>query len=183
MGLSSNRFCLNGLAGGNRGGLCTRLSLHKSTLSLGVWLRVSVARVFRAQSESQVSELSSEKSCKNIETHVESNTRFQRQGPADLQPFIHDEEIPTMSYTMSYTTSYAILHTTSYAISYTTSYNYESCSFTLIVLCNDIPGGAGPTTGTGSPLIALSIATLSRTLQSGAVDRKQARGPCCVPLG
>ena len=108
MGLSSSRFCLNGLAGGHRGGPCSRRSQHTSTLSLGVWLRVGVARVFRAQSESQVSEPSSEKSCKNIETHVESNTRFRRQGPADLQPFIHDEEIPTMSYTMSYTTSYAI---------------------------------------------------------------------------
>ncbi len=94
--------------------------IHTVARALGVWLRVSVARVFRAQSESQVSEPSSEKSCKNIEKHVESNTRFQRQGPADLQPFIHDEEIPTMSYTMSYTTSYAILHTTSYAISYST---------------------------------------------------------------
>ncbi len=131
--------------------------------------------VVRAQSASQVSDPSSEKSCKIFETQVESNTRCQQQCPADLQPFRHDEEIPTMSYTMSYTTSYAL--------SYTTSYNYESCSFTLIVLCNDIPGGAGPTTGTGSPLIALSIATLSRTLQSRAVDRKQARGPCCVPLG
>ena len=151
---------------------------HKFTLSLGVWLRVGVARVFRAQSESQVSDPSSEKSCKFFETHVESNTRFQRQGLADLQPFIHDGEIPTMSYTMSYTTSYATLHATSYAISYTTSYNYESCSFTLIVLCNDIPGGAGPTTGTGSPLIAFSRATVSRTLQSGTVDRKRARGPC-----
>ncbi len=92
MGLSSNRFCLNGLAWGHRSGQCTRRSLHKSTLSVGVWLGVGVARVFRAQSASQVSEPSSEKSCKNLETHVESKTRFQRQGPADLQPFRHDEE-------------------------------------------------------------------------------------------
>ncbi len=63
--------------------------MHKSTLSLGVWLGVGVARVFRAQSASQVSETSSEKSDKNIETHVESRTRFQRQGPADLKPFRH----------------------------------------------------------------------------------------------
>jgi hypothetical protein len=45
MGLSSNRFCLNGLAGGHRGGPCTRRSLHKATLSLGVWPGVGVARV------------------------------------------------------------------------------------------------------------------------------------------
>ena len=64
MGLSSNRFCLNGLAGGNRGGPCTRRFQHTSTLSLGVWLRVGVARVVRAQSASQVSDPSSEKSCK-----------------------------------------------------------------------------------------------------------------------
>ena len=107
MGLSSNRFCLNGLAGGHRGVQCTRWSLHTSTLSLGVWLRVGVARVVRAQSASQVSDPSSEKSCKFFETQVESNTRCQRQCPADLQPFRHDEEIPTMSYTISYT----ILHT------------------------------------------------------------------------
>ena len=70
MGLSLNIFCLNGLAWGQRGDLCTRLSLHKSTLSVGVWLGVGGARVFRAQSASQLSEPSSEKSCKNLETHV-----------------------------------------------------------------------------------------------------------------
>jgi hypothetical protein len=48
MGLSSNRFCLDGLAGGNRGGPCTRRFQHTSTLSPGVWLRVGVARVVRA---------------------------------------------------------------------------------------------------------------------------------------
>ncbi len=58
MGLSSNKFCLNGLAGGHRGGLCTILSLHTSTLSLGVWQGVCVARVFRAQLASQVSKQS-----------------------------------------------------------------------------------------------------------------------------
>ena len=79
MGLSSNRFCLDGLAGGNRGGPSTRRSQHTSTLSLGVWPRVGVARVVRAQSASQVSDPSSEKSCKFFETQVESNTRCQRQ--------------------------------------------------------------------------------------------------------
>ena len=74
-GLSSNRFCLNGLAGGNRGGLCTRRFQHTSTLSLGVWPRVGVARVVRAQSASQVSHPSSEKSCNLFETQVECNTR------------------------------------------------------------------------------------------------------------
>jgi hypothetical protein len=69
MGLSTNRFCLNGLAGGHRGGPCTRQSLHTSTLSLGVWLGVGVARVFRAQSASQVSDPSSEKSCKFFVLH------------------------------------------------------------------------------------------------------------------
>ncbi len=38
-GLSSNRFCLNGLAGGNRGAPSTRRFQHTSTLSLGVWPR------------------------------------------------------------------------------------------------------------------------------------------------
>jgi hypothetical protein len=74
-GLSSNRFCLNGLAGGNRGGPCTRRFQHTSTLSLGVWPRVGVARVVRAQSASQVSHPSSEKSCNLFETQVECNTR------------------------------------------------------------------------------------------------------------
>jgi hypothetical protein len=59
-GLSSNRSCLDGLAGGNRGGPSTRRSQHTSTLSLGVWPRVGVARVVRAQSASQVSDPSSE---------------------------------------------------------------------------------------------------------------------------
>ena len=74
-GLSSNRSCLDGLAGGNRGGPSTRRSQHTSTLSLGVWLRVGVARVVRAQSASQVSHPSSEKSCNLFETQVECNTR------------------------------------------------------------------------------------------------------------
>ena len=42
-GLSSNRSCLDGLAGGKRGGPSTRRSQHTSTLSPGVWLRVGVA--------------------------------------------------------------------------------------------------------------------------------------------
>ncbi len=97
MRLSMNRFCLNGLAWGHRGGQCTRRSLHKSTLSVGVCLVGSVARVFRAQSASQVSEVSSEKNCKTLETHAHSKTSFQRQGPADLklserQPFRHEEK-------------------------------------------------------------------------------------------
>ncbi len=68
----------------------------------------------RAQSASQVSDPSSEKSCKFFETQVESNTRCQRQCSADLQPCRHDEEYlrcriryrirRTMSYTISYTT-------------------------------------------------------------------------------
>ena len=91
-GLSSNRSCLNGLAGGNRGGPCTRRFQHTSTLSLGVWPRVCAARVVRAQSASQVSHPSSEKSCNFFETQVESNTRCQRQCSADLQPCRHDEE-------------------------------------------------------------------------------------------
>ena len=62
--------------------------MHKNVLAQ----RGSVARVFRAQSASQVSVLSLEKICKNLETHAQSKTRFQRQGPADLQPFRHDEE-------------------------------------------------------------------------------------------
>ena len=155
MGLSSNRFCLNGLAGGNRGGQCTRRSLHKSTLSLGVWLRVGVACVFRAQSESQVSEPSSEKSCKNIETHVESNTRFQRQCPADLQPFRHDEEylrcrirhrlryyilyilydivcIHDIVYDVQYTTSYTMSYMISYAISFITTPEIYSAGLTAL---------------------------------------------------
>ncbi len=31
MGLSTSRFCLNGLAWGHRGGLCIRMSLHRSS--------------------------------------------------------------------------------------------------------------------------------------------------------
>ncbi len=94
MDLSRNRFCLSGLAWGHRGGPCTRMSLHRSTVILpfGVWLGRGVAHVFRAQLASQISVLSSEKICKNLETHVQSKNRFQRQGPADLQPFKHDEE-------------------------------------------------------------------------------------------
>ncbi len=83
-GLSSTRSCLNGLAGGNRGGPSTRRSQHTSTLSLGVWPRVGVARVVRAQSESQVSDPSSEKSCKLFATQVECNSRCRCQCPADL---------------------------------------------------------------------------------------------------
>ncbi len=182
MGLSLNRFCLilnrfcfNGLAGGHRAGQCTRRSLHKFTLSLGVWLGVGVARVFRTQSTSQVSELrlpSSEKSCRNFETHEESKTRFQRQGPADLQPFRHDEEC--LLCRIRCRMRYNPRHRMRCRI----QYRKESFSFTLIVSCNDIPAGARPTTGTVSPLIVLSRATLSRTLQSGTVDRKRARGSC-----
>ena len=92
MGLSLKRFCVNGLAWGHRGGPCTIRTLHKSTLSVGGWLVVGVARVFRVQSASQVSELRSENSCKSHETHVASKPRFQRQGPAELQPYRHGGE-------------------------------------------------------------------------------------------
>jgi len=151
MGLSSNRFCLNGLAGGHRGGPCTRRSQHTSTLSLGVWLRVGVARVVRAQSASQVSDPSSEKSCNFFETQVESKTRVQRQCLADLQPFRHDEEylrcriryriryrilyivydivgIHDVVYDIISCTSYTTSYTISYAISFlTTPEIYSAC--------------------------------------------------------
>jgi hypothetical protein len=51
-----------------------------------------VAHVFRAQSAAQVSVLSLEKICKNVEIHTHCKTMFQKQDPADLQPFRHDEE-------------------------------------------------------------------------------------------
>jgi hypothetical protein len=92
MGLSTNLFCLNGLAWGHRGGLCTRMTLHRSTLSFGVWQGGGVARVFRAQSAAQVSVLSLEKITKNVETHAHCKTMFQKQGQADLKPFRHHEE-------------------------------------------------------------------------------------------
>jgi hypothetical protein len=86
------QILLEELAWGHRGGPCTRMSLHRSTLSFGVWLGGGAARVFRAQSASQVSVLSSERICKILETHAQSKTSFQRQGLADLQPFRHDEK-------------------------------------------------------------------------------------------
>ncbi len=72
------------------------------------WLHILVLHLFSGQNRSHKSVSQAQKRAAKILRHVESNTRFQRQGPADLQPFIHDEEILTMSYTMSYTTSYAI---------------------------------------------------------------------------
>ncbi len=97
MGLSTNIFCLNGLAWGHRGGLCclcTRMSLHRSTLSFGAWPGGGVAGVseHRDNWRHKVSVLSSEKICKNLEIHAHCKTMFQKQDPADLQPFRHDEE-------------------------------------------------------------------------------------------
>ncbi len=115
-----------------------------------------VARVFRAQSASQVSVLSSEKICKNLETHaqrLQSKIRFQRQGPADLQPFRHDGEylrrriryriryhilyivydivcIHDVVYDVQYTTSYTTSYTISYAISFITTPEIYSAGLT-----------------------------------------------------
>ena len=156
-GLSWNRSCLNGLAGGNRGGQCTRRFQHTSTLSLGVWLRVGVACVVRAQSASQVSDPSSEKSCKFFEIQVQSNTRCQRQCPADLQPFRHDEEylrcriryrirnhilyivydivcIHDVVYDVQYTTLYTMSYTISYSISLITTPEIYSAGLTAPAL-------------------------------------------------
>jgi hypothetical protein len=103
-----------------------------------------VARVFRAQSAAQVSVLSLEKICKNVETHAHCKTMFQKQGPADLQPFRHDEEyircrlryrvryhilyivydivcIHYVVYNVQYTISFMMSYTISYAISFITT--------------------------------------------------------------
>ncbi len=77
---------------------------------------VGVARVFRAQSASQVSEPSSEKSCKNIETHMESKTRFQRQGPADFQANFSLSDMMRNTYYVVYNVVYDIIYDITYDI-------------------------------------------------------------------
>ena len=116
MGLSSNRFCLNGLAGGYRGGLCPRVSLHTSTLSLGVWPRVCVARVVRAQSASQVSDPSSEKSCNFFKTQVESNTRCQAASD-NVRLICSLLDMIRNTYDVVYDIVYDMVYCTSYTIS------------------------------------------------------------------
>ena len=72
--------------------------MHKNVLAqihIVVWGMAGgggVAGVFRAQLAAHVSVLSSEKICKNLEIHAHCKAMFQKQGPADLQPFRHDEE-------------------------------------------------------------------------------------------
>ena len=61
---------------------------HIHTVARGM----AEGRCCRAQSASQVSDPSSEKSCNFFETQVESKTRFQRQCLAYLQTVRHDEE-------------------------------------------------------------------------------------------
>ncbi len=68
-----------------------RWSLHKKVLAQIHIIGRGMAGG-RCCTASQVSVLSKEKICKNLETHAQSKTRFQKQGPADLQPFRHDEE-------------------------------------------------------------------------------------------
>jgi hypothetical protein len=52
----------------------------------------SVLHVFSGHNRRHKSVSRAQKRAAKILTHVESKTRFQRQGPADLQPFRHDEE-------------------------------------------------------------------------------------------
>ena len=105
------------------------------------------------KSTSQVSDPSSEKSCKFFETQVESNTRCQRQCSADLQPCRHDEEylrcrmryrirhrilyivydivgIHDVVYDIIYCTSYMTSYTMSYAMSFLTTTEIYSAGLT-----------------------------------------------------
>jgi hypothetical protein len=124
-----------------------RWSLHKNVLAQ-IHIVVRSMAGWRCctcfQSTIGVRVLSSEKICKNLETHAQSKTRFQRQGPADLQPFRNDEEylrcriryriryhilyivcdivcIHDVVYDVQYTTSYTMSYTTSYVISFITT--------------------------------------------------------------
>ncbi len=75
--------------------ICSLATSKTVSETRSLWCPCTLKRavvVVHRRTVSQVSEVSLEKNCKNLETHAHSKTRFQRQGPADLQPFRHEEK-------------------------------------------------------------------------------------------
>jgi hypothetical protein len=126
----------NGLAWGHRSGQCTRMSLHRPTLSFGIWLGGSVARhcVFRVQSVSQVSVLSLEKICKNLETHA------QRKLGSRNKVWLICSLSDMMRNTYNVVTVYDVVYDITYCISYTISYaymmSYTMCNIQYSIQCS-----------------------------------------------
>jgi hypothetical protein len=90
-----------------------------------------------------------------------------------------------ISYTISYIYLYDIVYDIVYNIVYEIVYDIAyDIIYNMHSTCRFLSRKRWPSmlkrqhSETGSPLIALSRATLSRTLQSGTVDRKLARGSC-----